>query len=125
RPLHSNARRCASAILCTALLLLAGCSGSDASSSTIGRHDAIWGRRGISDGRFQKPRAMTIDGQDRIYIVDMTARIQVFTPEGQFLRMWQTPTHDNGRPTGLGVDRDGNILVADTHYFRLLIYSPE
>jgi sugar lactone lactonase YvrE len=85
----------------------------------------VWGRHGSSDGRFQKPRAMTIDAQDQLYVVDMTARIQVFTAEGQFLRSWETPVHTNGRPVGLGIDREGNVLVADTHYARVLIYTPE
>ena len=32
----------------------------------------------------------------------------------------------NGRPTGwrFSIDRRGNVLVLDTHYFRLLVYSP-
>lgn len=67
---------------------------------------------------------MTVDGEDRVYIVDMTARIQVFDPEGNFQHFWQTPAHDVGRPTGLSIDRDGNVLVADTHYYRVLVYSP-
>ncbi|MFN5769384.1 MAG: hypothetical protein ACK44Z_08585, partial [Pirellulaceae bacterium] len=33
-----------------------------------------YGRRGISDGRFLKPRGIAIDAEDRIYIVDMTGR---------------------------------------------------
>ena len=41
------------------------------------------------------------------------------------MRGWQTPVHDNGRPTGMTIDRQGNLLVADTHYFRVLTYSPE
>lgn len=96
----------------------------------MGRLETVWGRRGVSDGRFQKPRAMAIDQQDRIYVIDMTARIQVFDfhpkakPQGRFLRMWQTPAKKAGKPTGLSVTRDGRILVADTHYFRLLVYSP-
>ncbi len=68
---------------------------------------------------------MAIDAQDQLYIVDMTARIQVFTREGEFLRGWQTPIHEQGRPTGLSIGRSGNVLVADTHYYRLLIYSPQ
>jgi DNA-binding beta-propeller fold protein YncE len=68
---------------------------------------------------------MTIDADDLIYIVDITARIQVFTTAGEFVRGWQTPVHVNGRPTGLSIDRHGNLLVADTHYFRVLTYSPE
>ena len=70
-------------------------------------------------------RAMAIDRDDLLYIVDMTARIQVFTTDGTYVRGWQTPEHEKGRPTGLGIDRRGNVLVADTHYYRLLIYSPQ
>src|SRR5262249_8420285 len=61
--------------------------------------------------------------QDEVYIVDMTARIQVFNTDGDFIRGWQTPEHTNGRPTGISLDRQGRILVADTHYYRVLIYS--
>jgi DNA-binding beta-propeller fold protein YncE len=86
---------------------------------------AVWGRRGISDGRLNKPRAMAIDAADRLYIVDMTARIQVFDREGNYLRGWQTPEHDKGRPTGLAIGLHGEVLVADTHYYRVLVYSPE
>jgi sugar lactone lactonase YvrE len=68
---------------------------------------------------------MAIDRQDRVYIVDKTARIQVFTTSGEFLRGWRTPASENGKPTGLSIDRDGNLLVADTHYFRMLVYTPD
>src|SRR5262249_36022994 len=92
---------------------------------SAGKLIAVWGRRGISDGRLQKPRALAISADDLLYIVDMTARIQVFTTSGEFVRGWQTPIHENGRPTGISIDHNGNVLVADTHYFRLLTYSPE
>jgi DNA-binding beta-propeller fold protein YncE len=106
-------------------LLLLGCAGCLDPADSSGELEAVWGRHGSSEGRFQKPRAMAIDADDHLYIVDMTARIQVFTAEGQYLRGWQTPVHEFGRPVGLGFDRDGNLLVADTHYFRLLIYTPQ
>jgi DNA-binding beta-propeller fold protein YncE len=67
---------------------------------------------------------MAIDKNDLVYIVDMTARIQVFTASGEFVRAWKTPKATNGKPCGLSFDRDGNLLVADTHYFRMLVYSP-
>jgi DNA-binding beta-propeller fold protein YncE len=104
---------------------LAALSGCDRGHSTIGSLEQVYGRRGLSEGRFQKPRAMAIDNYDRIYVVDMTARIQAFDTDGKFLRSWETPTHENGKPTGLSVDRDGNVAVVDTHYFRVLFYSPE
>jgi len=106
------------------LILVVSTVGCIDSGSSAGRVDAVWGRRGISDGRFQKPRAMAIDDQDRLFVVDMTARIQVFTAEGEFLYGWQTPDHSVGKPSGLSFDRQGRLLVADTHYYRLLIYSP-
>ncbi|MEN6450989.1 MAG: NHL repeat-containing protein [Thermoguttaceae bacterium] len=101
-------------------LLAVGCE-----ERADGRLKAVWGRRGISDGRFNKPRAMAIDRDDHLYIVDMTARIQVFATDGRFLRGWQTPDHKFGKPTGLSIARDGTVWVADTHYYRVLVYSPE
>ncbi|TWU25868.1 Serine/threonine-protein kinase PknD [Bythopirellula polymerisocia] len=87
--------------------------------------DLVWGIRGISSGRFQKPRAIAIDAHDRLYIVDMTARIQVFDVDGHFLRSWHTPESANGRPSGLTIDRQGRLLVADTHYYQMLVYDSE
>ncbi len=91
--------------------------------------DLVWGRRGFSDGRFLKPRAMAISPSDELYIVDTTGRIQVFTADGEYLRGWQTPLTENGRPTGLAVhamdDGERRLLVADTHYYRMLSYTLE
>lgn len=87
--------------------------------------DLIWGKQGLLDGQFQKPRAAAIDADDRLYIVDMTARIQVFDADGQFLRSWRTPVSENGRPSGLTFARDGRLMVADTHYYQVLFYTPE
>jgi sugar lactone lactonase YvrE len=67
---------------------------------------------------------MAIDDQDNLYLVDMTGRIQVFTPDGEYLRGWRTPEIKNGRPTGLAFDHRGNLMVADTHYYRVLFYTP-
>lgn len=67
---------------------------------------------------------MAIDDLNQLYIVDMTGRIQVFTREGQYLRGWRTPEIEFGKPSGLSFDRQGNLLVADTHYHRVLVYTP-
>ncbi|HVW36184.1 MAG TPA: NHL repeat-containing protein [Pirellulales bacterium] len=123
-PRRNSAGLRRSLIVCCALVasVLGGC---DEDRASIGKLDKVWGRKGISDGRLQKPRAVAIDAADQLYIVDMTARIQVFSPDGEFLRFWRTPVHTNGRPTGLSFDRHGRLLVADTHYFRVLVYSTE
>ncbi len=89
-----------------------------------GKLDAIWGRRGLGEGKLQKPRAIAIDQDDLLYVVDVTPRIQVFDGDGNYIRGWQPPEFVNGKPSGLSFDREGNLRVADTHYFRVLTYTP-
>jgi DNA-binding beta-propeller fold protein YncE len=86
---------------------------------------ALWGAPGQGDGEFTKPRAVAADGRGHVYAVDMTGRIQKFTEDGRFLLAWRTPAIARGRPTDIECDRDGNVIVADTHYQTIRIYSPE
>ena len=104
------------------LVSICGCSDPTAPS---GRLDKVWGRRGVSEGRLQTPRAIAIDEQDQLYIVDKLGRIQVFTTDGEFLRGWRTPAIENGKPCGMTFDDEGNLVVADTHYFQVLFYKPD
>jgi sugar lactone lactonase YvrE len=106
---------------------LVGCTGASAGSSSPGegRLELAWGGPGTREGRFQKPRAIAIDASDQLYIVDFRACIQVFDADGQFIRQWRTPESKLGRPTGLSIDNDGNLMVADTHYHRILFYTPQ
>ena len=114
-------KRCNWRPLAAMLFLLAtGCGG------TRGEPDLVWGRKGVQNGDFIKPRAAAIDAQDRLYIVDFTARIQVFDCDGHYLGpTWKTPDWRNGRPSGLCIDKDGNLLVSDSHYHCVRIYSPD
>lgn len=110
--------------LATPLVLVGIFSGCDQGATEIGRCDSVWGRRGISQGRFQKPRALAINAHGDYYVVDMTARIQVFDRDGEFITSWRTPEYHQGKPSGLSFNNAGNLLVADTHYFRMLVYTP-
>lgn len=100
-------------------------AGCDTSVPAPGAPELVWSERGLLNGQLQKPRAMAVNSDDEIYVVDFTARIQVFDRDGKFLRGWMTPDSSVGRPTGLSIDRDGRLLVANTHYYQVLIYSPE
>lgn len=108
--------------------LMAGCEDPSASSRKGIEHIPelirIYGKLGNADGRFQKPRAMIVDKKDHLYIVDMTGRVQVFDSEGTFIRLWRTPDITHGKPTGLGINSEGHILVANTHYYQVLFYTP-
>ena len=108
---------------CAAFCLTSGCV--DSEHDLDFGVDLVWGKPGYKAGFLKKPRAAAIDAQDHIYLVDMTARIQVFDTDGNYLRGWSTPTHENGRPCGLGINKAGEVMVADTHYSRVLFYTPE
>lgn len=85
----------------------------------------VWGQMGFSEGRFQKARAITISPIDEMYIVDKMGRIQIFDTDGKYKRSWSTPMVEQGKPVGLGWSNDNLLMVADTHYFRVLFYTPE
>jgi DNA-binding beta-propeller fold protein YncE len=105
-------------LLFLALLLPAGCAGD------VSAPELSWGRKGVRDGDFVRPRAVAIDRNDRLYIVDFTARIQVYDRNGRHTGLtWSTPDYRKGRPSGLSIDRDGNLLVSDSHYNCFRIYS--
>jgi DNA-binding beta-propeller fold protein YncE len=85
--------------------------------------ERVWGIHGTKPGWLHKPRVAAFDASDRLYIADLTDRIQVFDRDGNYLRGWRTPDFNVDGPSGLTVDRLGRLLVADTHFYRVLVYS--
>lgn len=85
--------------------------------------DLVWGKKGVRNGDLVRPRAITWAG-DRLFIVDFTARIQAYDRNGKYLGpTWTTPDYRNGRPSGLSMNREGNLIVSDSHYHTVRIYS--
>jgi sugar lactone lactonase YvrE len=81
--------------------------------------------RGTAPGQLNKPRSVTVDAQDNLYVVDLTARVQKFSPDGQFLLSWQLEETDQGKPKGMGCDHEGQIIVLEPHYSRVNHFSPD
>jgi sugar lactone lactonase YvrE len=109
--------------------LLTGCvpsppAGHSAVESRFFSHVEVLGTRGAGAGQFNKPRSLALDREDNLYVVDMTARVQKFSPEGRYLGAWQFEQTDKGRPKGMGCDAEGNILVVEPHYTRVNHLSP-
>ncbi len=103
-----------------ALALLAGCDPGGAPTP-----DLVWGLHGRKPGWLNKPRAAAFDAEDHLYLVDLTDRVQVFDRDGKYLRGWRMPDFNVDGPSGVTVDRSGRLLVADTHFYRVLVFSPE
>jgi ABC-type Fe3+ transport system permease subunit/DNA-binding beta-propeller fold protein YncE len=85
----------------------------------------VIGSRGVGLGEFNKPRSVTVDRQDHLYVVDMTGRVQKFSSAGSFLLSWQMPQTDLGKPKGMACDADGNIIVVEPHYSRVNHFTPQ
>jgi DNA-binding beta-propeller fold protein YncE/ABC-type Fe3+ transport system permease subunit len=86
----------------------------------------VHGFSGTGPGQFSYPRAIAADAdRGRIYVIDKTARVQVFGDDGGYLMQWRMPEFDQGKPTGISVGPDGTVWVADTHENRVMGFSPE
>lgn len=105
-------------------ILFTGCSPSSSSKSAplqskfFERADVI-ATRGVGVGEVNKPRSIAVDHADNVYVVDMTGRVQKFSPDGAALLAWQMPQTTLGKPKGMGCDNDGNIIVVEPHYKRV------
>ncbi|MBK8915673.1 MAG: hypothetical protein IPM64_13950 [Phycisphaerales bacterium] len=107
-----------------ALLLVGGCGPDSPGGGAAPLR--VFGRTGLGPVEFAYPRAMAIARDQRhLLIVDKAGRIQTLSESGDFVRAWRMPEIDAGKPTGLGVAPDGRVFVAETHYGRVAIFSPE
>lgn len=117
------------ALLSCIAFIFAGCSGSEQKSAPVQSKFfssvQVIGTRGAGIGEFNKPRSVAVDASDNLYVVDMTARVQKFSPAGVFLSFWQFPDTAKGKPKGMTRDRDGNIVVVEPHYSRINYFTPE
>jgi ABC-type Fe3+ transport system permease subunit/DNA-binding beta-propeller fold protein YncE len=84
-----------------------------------------FGQTGQGPAEFVYPRAIDLNSDGSLFVVDKTGRIQRLSPEGGFLGCIKMPLIEAGKPTGLTVAPSGNLYVADTHYHRVVIFSPE
>ena len=88
---------------------------------------AKWGQSGSGEGEFNLPWGIDIDKEDNVYIADWrNNRVQKFAPDGQYLmtigtpgkwtpripnhqEIYAAPDGEINRPTGVAVDKDGDI----------------
>ena len=69
-----------------------------------------WGKKGAAAGEFDQPHALAMDSKGRLFVGDRAnSRIQIFDQDGNFLEEWK----QFGRPSGLFIDRNDVLYVAD------------
>lgn len=109
--------------VCVVLALFVSCDYSDRSSSS--NSVKVFGAPGITDGSFSGPRAIEVDNDGTIYVMDKTGRVQMFDNNFTFVRSFRLQQYEKGTPTGFCVAPDGRIFIADTHYSRIVVYDTE
>jgi DNA-binding beta-propeller fold protein YncE len=91
-----------------------------------GEPEAIWCETGTGPDQVVYPRGIAYKkADDTFFIVDRVARIQHLDHKGNYLNEWQMPEWQLGKPVGLTVGPDGNLWVPDTHYHRVVVYTPD
>ncbi|HJZ58349.1 MAG TPA: peptidyl-alpha-hydroxyglycine alpha-amidating lyase family protein [Gemmataceae bacterium] len=78
-----------------------------------GRLLLSWGEPGSGPGQFYIPHGIAVDREGIVYVADReNSRIQLFTPEGAYLREWT----DVARPCQVFIDGNGTCYVAELGY---------
>jgi len=97
-----------------------------------------FGTTGTGEGQFIDPFGLTLDSSGNVYVSDTSisgtiiSRIQVLEPDGsgglQFKTTFGTTGSLDGQfnlPSGLTVDNNGIVYVADTRNNRLQLFTPQ
>jgi DNA-binding beta-propeller fold protein YncE/ABC-type spermidine/putrescine transport system permease subunit II len=111
-------------IIAACIPSLTGCD-DVSSTSEAPKVLTAFGQTGRGQGEFIYPRAIDLASDGSLFVVDKTGRIQKLNSEGEFLDCFNMPLIETGKPTGLSVAPNGNLYVADTHYHRVVVFSPE
>jgi DNA-binding beta-propeller fold protein YncE len=71
---------------------------------------ASWGAPGHGPGQFHLPHSIAFNDAGKLYVADRAnRRIQIFTPEGEFLGQW----NGMGGPNDISRGKDGNFYIAE------------
>ncbi len=81
------------------------------------------------EGLFNEPWGVAVGPDGLVYVTDTwNHRVQVFTPEGKFLRMWSEFLVDGvldsfWGPRGIAVDAQSRVYVTDTGKQRVVVFD--
>jgi DNA-binding beta-propeller fold protein YncE len=75
-----------------------------------GRLITSWGTPGHGPGQFHLPHSIAFDADGKLYVADRSnKRVQIFTPDGEFLGQWT----GMGGPNDITRGKDGNYYIAE------------
>lgn len=81
-----------------------------------------WGSTGSGTGQFSTVRCVAVGPDGRIYATDYgNDRVQVFEPDGTFVRQWGDVTG----PWGIAVSSSGLVFVAENNGYRIHVFESD
>ncbi len=85
-----------------------------------GRYLSEWGKKGSGQGELNVPHTIVIDRRGRVLVGDRSnERVQIFNQEGEYLDEWD----QFGRPSGMFIDQNDVLYVADYEKLRRITYG--
>ena len=109
-----------------ALLVGASCSGRSTVEGVAFVSDVVsFGGPGRGEGYFHQPRAVEVLPDRSCVVIDRSGRVQRLGSDGDVKNSWVLPKWRNGQPIDLCLTPWGTLLVADTHYSRLLEFGAD
>jgi streptogramin lyase len=89
--------------------------------SNDGKFIKQWGGHGSAPGQFEMPHTLAFDSKGRLFVGDRgNNRIQIFDQDGKFLEEWK----QFSRPSGIFIDKNDVIYVADSESAEKGTYAP-
>jgi len=118
--------RVALALLSLALLVaLGGCGAAKSQEPQLHFADNRAWMLPSAGQRLPAPRAVAPCRDGGCVVLDDIGRVLRYDAELELHAQWWMPEHAVGRPERVLELRDGRIVVADTHYHRVLFFSAE
>lgn len=121
QPRPNAARHVLLVLFSLAFVLAAACT-RPASPPTLTRTSRAFAMP-RQDARAPAPRAVAPGPAGTWLVLDDAGRVLVYDGDGALQRQWEMPEHSVGNPEGLCALSDGRIVVADTHYHRLVFFT--
>lgn len=110
-------------LILISLMTISGCKKSDTEPKLKFTKINIWNMPNLGP-RIPAPRSLCFGPNGNAYVLDNAGRILVYNTSGKVIKQWFMPEYDVGKPEGIVVLKDGRIAVADTHYSRIVIFTP-
>ena len=96
--------------------------------SSNGNHLRSFGRQGVQQVQFDRPRGIAFHNDNIIVADSRNHRVQLFSDQGEYLGQFGGQgnlDHQLELPLGLSIDSDGNIIVADRNNKFIKIFSSD